>query len=484
MKSVKWFYVGAMAIALGMLSFAAVACHDDDDDPKPAEGEVIETPKPVVEYYIMGMVTTKGVGMSGVTVKVGSKNCTTDSNGKFSVTESATGIYEIDVTHTGYLSQKTSVAIADNAENRSVITVALALTGESPKEEVKLDAQEAIVVEDKSTSNTEIPAASEDLGQVTPDKIVEDVPLVKVAIEIPVGAIEAAGQDAGIVENGKVDISVTTFVPAPEKVTTEVKPTEEGKAVEKSIPLAAAHFEPTGLKFKEPVSISIPNPIPGITFPESSMQLTYQNPQSGQWEVEKDGGQNVAVTLNESGSYTAPVKHFSAYAIENKVSSTISKEEIQKSEVLGQASRDNSENAKAVTGIVLKYSEKAGWDYVGGVEGMVKAIRTALGVPSGKDKTINAMAAYLKTRMYSLMGSTSGIITTERTYNTVNVNGYTTMDYACYAKTRTTTLTTTVIYNGQTKTISISAKRYTGADQQYKTVTYNPTHSGGKGGSM
>ena len=164
------------------------------------------------------------------------------------------------------------------------------------------------------------------------------------------------------------------------------------------------------------------------------------------------------------------------------MSSTISKEEIQKSEVLGQASRDNSENAKAVTGIVLKYSEKAGWDYVGGVDGVVAAIKNALG--TSDQTTINAMAAYLKTRMYSLMGSTSGITTTERTYNTVNVNGYTTMDYACYAKTRTTTLTTTVIYSGQTKTISISAKRYTGADQQYKTVTYNPTHSGGKGGSM
>ena len=60
MKSVKWFYVGAMAIALGMLTFATVACHDDDDDPKPAEGEVIETPKPVVEYYIMGTVTSGG----------------------------------------------------------------------------------------------------------------------------------------------------------------------------------------------------------------------------------------------------------------------------------------------------------------------------------------------------------------------------------------------------------------------------------------
>ena len=73
MKSVKWFYVGAMAIALGMLTFATVACHDDDDDPKPAEGEVIETPKPVVEYYIMGTVTSGGEAMNGVKVKVGSK---------------------------------------------------------------------------------------------------------------------------------------------------------------------------------------------------------------------------------------------------------------------------------------------------------------------------------------------------------------------------------------------------------------------------
>lgn len=31
MKSVKWMYVSAMAIAFGMLSFATVACHDDDE---------------------------------------------------------------------------------------------------------------------------------------------------------------------------------------------------------------------------------------------------------------------------------------------------------------------------------------------------------------------------------------------------------------------------------------------------------------------
>ena len=469
MKSVKWLYVSALAIAFGMLSFGTIACHDDDDDPKPEEGEVIETPKPVVEYYIMGTVTSEGVGKNGVTVKVGDKNCTTDAEGKFSVTESSAGTYEVSVAPVGYLSQKTSVTIADNAENRSVLTVAFALTKESPKEEVKLDATENTTVEDKSESNLDLPKPEE----VKPEEVVEDRPLVKVEIEIPVGAIEEAGQKPGIVDNGKVDISVTTFVPAHKEVVTEVKPTEEIKTVE-NIPLAAAHFEPTGLKFKEAVTISIPNPIPGITFPNESMRLTYLNPETRKWEK-----QTADVTL-ENDDYKALVTHFSAYAIENEVNSTVSKEVVLKDELLGQASRDNSENPKAVTGIVLKYTEKAGWDYIGDI---AQIIKNALG-SDAPEATVNAMAAYLKTRMYSLMGSTSGIITTERTYNTVNVNGYTDMNYACYAKTRTTTLTTKVIYDGQEKTISISAKRYTGADQQYKTVTYNPTHSGGKGGSI
>ena len=471
MKSVKWLYVSALAVAFGVLSFATVACHDDDDDPKPAEGEVVETPKPVVEYYIMGTVTSKGAGLNGVTVKVGDKNCTTDAEGKFSVTESNAGTYEVSVARAKYLSQKTSVTIANNAENRSVLTVAFALTEESPTKEVKLDASEKTTVEDKSKSNVDLPKPEE----VTPEKVVEDRPLAKVEIVIPAGAIEEAGQDEGIVKDGKVDISVTTFVPAPKEVVTEVKPTEEIKTVE-NIPLAAAHFEPTGLKFKEAVTISIPNPIPGITFPDESMRLTYLNPETGEWEK-----QNADVTL-ENGDYKAPVTHFSAYAIENAVNSKVEKEVIQKDEILGQESRDNSENAKAVTGIVLKYKEKTGWEYEKNRD-IVQAIKEALG-NDAPEATVNAMAAYLKTRMYSLMGSTSGTTTTERTYNTVNVNGYTEMNYTCYAKTRKTTLTTTVVYKEQSKTISVSAIRYTGADQQYKTVTYNPTHSGGKGDSI
>ena len=32
MKSVKWFYVGVMAIALGMLTFVTVACQEEDEE--------------------------------------------------------------------------------------------------------------------------------------------------------------------------------------------------------------------------------------------------------------------------------------------------------------------------------------------------------------------------------------------------------------------------------------------------------------------
>lgn len=70
MRNLKWLYACSLAIAFGVLSFVTVSCHDDDDEPKQEPGEVIETPAPVVEYYIMGTVTDAGKGVSGVDVKL------------------------------------------------------------------------------------------------------------------------------------------------------------------------------------------------------------------------------------------------------------------------------------------------------------------------------------------------------------------------------------------------------------------------------
>ena len=77
MRNLKWLYACSLAIAFGVLSFAAVSCHDDDDEPKQEPGEVIETPAPVVEYYIMGTVTDAGKGLSGVEVKINNDKITT-----------------------------------------------------------------------------------------------------------------------------------------------------------------------------------------------------------------------------------------------------------------------------------------------------------------------------------------------------------------------------------------------------------------------
>ena len=469
----KWLYACSLAIAFGVLSFAAVSCHDDDDEPKQEPGEVIETPAPVVEYYIMGTVTDAGKGISGVDVKIGTETIKTDKDGKFSVTETKTGKYSVEVAPKGYLAQNTSVEIAANAENRSVVTVAVALTKQSEPTTVEVgedgNATE-VKVEDKSASNEEV----KEPGTVAPENVKEDLPLVTPELEIPVGAIQTEGNE-DVLKGGNAEVSVTTYVPAPEEVTTEVKPAEENKEVEKTIPLAAAHFEPSGLKFADPVTISIPNPIPGVTFAQD-IELTYL--ENGKWVPQTEEINKVVYDEN-SGSYTTKVTHFSSYAMENKVTSKVSSETVVKSEILGQASRDNSENPKAVTGIALTYKEKAGW--VCSDADIKAAVTKALS--GAKPETVNAMVAFFKTRLYSLMGSASGITETTRTYNTVNVNGYTTMTYTCYAKTRTTTLSTTVKYNGKDVKISVIATRYTGTDHQYKTVTTNPTHSGGQGGS-
>lgn len=146
------------------------------------------------------------------------------------------------------------------------------------------------------------------------------------------------------------------------------------------------------MKFKKSVTISIPNPIPGITFADADMILTYQNPNTGEWGDAKDNNGNVIKNISsttESGAvtaYTAEVDHFSAYAIENKVYSKISNETVT-TNILGQASRDNSENAKAVAGIELKYKEKSGWDYDKNDAGLVAEVKSQLGAGASAEDT-------------------------------------------------------------------------------------------------
>lgn len=94
---------------------------------------------------------------------------------------------------------------------------------------MSVTAEEEIKVEDNSESNTTI----EDPGEVAPEAVVEDKPLVKVELAIPAGAIDTEAS-ASLISDGNVGISVTTFVPAPAEVTTEVKAEEVNQNIEKA----------------------------------------------------------------------------------------------------------------------------------------------------------------------------------------------------------------------------------------------------------
>ena len=113
-----------------------------------------------------------------------------------------------------------------------MVTVAVALTKQSEPTTVEVgedgNATE-VKVEDKSASNEEV----KEPGTVAPENVKEDLPLVTPKLEIPVGAIQTEGNE-DVLKGGNAEVSVTTYVPAPEEVTTEVKPAEENKEVEKS----------------------------------------------------------------------------------------------------------------------------------------------------------------------------------------------------------------------------------------------------------
>ena len=89
--------------------------------------------------------------MSGVDVKIGTETIKTDKDGKFSVTEKNVGKYSVEVAPKKLSCSSTSVEIAANAENRSVVTVAVALTKQSEPTTVEvgeLVIQKRLKVED------------------------------------------------------------------------------------------------------------------------------------------------------------------------------------------------------------------------------------------------------------------------------------------------------------------------------------------------
>jgi hypothetical protein len=457
---------GVKVIAFALLTAGlTTACHDHDK-PAPQEPEIVETKPAATEYYIQGNVLSGGVAKAGVKVTVGTTDYTTNAEGEFEAKLEAVGTYAIKVSETGFLPVETAAVIAEGAANRTTVKVTLTLTEQSAPTTVdpsQMADGETKEVEDNSPSNQNVPGNENEMGQTNPDDVDETTPVAKMSVDVPKESLPDEG----------ANISVTTFVPTPEASTTVPK-SEEGKDVAKSTPMAAAHFEPSGLEFKAPVTISIPNPLPNLKLRAEDTNLTYLDPVSNKWVVQKE------TVLAEGAVYTAKVSHFSAYAINVKTLLNVSAETVSESEMLGYKMVDNSEKPEAVRDVALEYTEKSGWEYTNkDLAGIVSAK-----LPGADAKTINAVVELLKKQMYLQMGSASGVTSTARLYNTVGVSGYRLMTYTCFPKLRTYTMTLNVVYNGATVEIKVQAKHYTGVQNNVREQVFTPGHSGGSGGSV
>ncbi|MDR0891006.1 MAG: carboxypeptidase regulatory-like domain-containing protein, partial [Mediterranea sp.] len=333
---------GLRVVAFSLLTAGlTTACHDKDD-PKP---EVVSTPDATTEYYILGTVQNAGKAQANIQVNAAGKELTTDAKGEFQVTLTQTGTFAIRVEQAKYLPIKTEVVIPQGAENRTAVKIVLPLTEKSEPTLVdpsQIEEGKPAKVEDTSNSNRDVPDQEQDMGITAPDQVNESTPIAKMSIEIPKGALEESQE-----------ISVTTYVPIP-TVTNTVPKNEEGKEVEKSTPLAAAHFLPDGLQFKTGVQISIPNPLPGVELAEEEMELKYLDPKTNQW-VDPEKKENVTTS---QATYTTKVHHFSAYAINVKTKVNASAETVDNSVSLGSKKVDNSNELKATRDVTLTYKEK------------------------------------------------------------------------------------------------------------------------------
>ena len=220
MKKSDLFKIGVLLMAT---TLGTTGCSFGEDEKKPEI--VVDPAEKTIEYYIAGKVTEGTTALSGVEVKAGEVTATTDAEGAYKLTVDSKKVYTVTFSKEGYMSIDNATAtIADNAANRSMVSLSVKLSKKAPEKEVKADAEEEVVVTDKGDSN---------------------ISQAEAAVIIPPQAIETT-----------TTVSVTPYE-EPAAVTTTVTP---GNNVE--TPVAIANIEVETAKevtLAKPVTLAIIN---------------------------------------------------------------------------------------------------------------------------------------------------------------------------------------------------------------------------------
>lgn len=408
--------VMALLLAFTGAGFTSCAIKDNEKN-----AEMVEDPiQATTEYYINGKVVDEnGNNLSGVNVSAGEVVAKTAADGTFSLTVNETGSYNVAASMDGYLKVSGTVAVPQNATNRSSYNTSFIMTKKAAS--VTVDANNAADV------------------VINNGKKVNDMSEVESGVTV---AIPAA------TENIKgAEISVTEYVP---EVSEEANQKQEA-------PVANIYVEAPENIPAEGVTLAIVNPVERGKSTFESFKVyksTATRNSEGFNEIGNavlDDKNNFSIQLtggNLAGDYSFRVKYNS--------SSTTGKETVS-------GEKDNSGSMNAIRDYNISYTEKMGWEY------------TDKTVFEGMDTEVEKL---IKSAIKSAQGA-EGVTSISKSLTT-NISGN---HILYYTVDNNYTVTTYKFVMTGGKNITVKTKAYTGTKLNYQIVSADQHSGGTANGN-
>ena len=307
MKKSDLFKIGVLLVAT---TLGTTGCSFGEDEKKPEI--VVDPAEKTIEYYIAGKVTEGSTALPGVEVKAGEATATTDAEGAYKLTVDSKKAYTVTFTKEGYLSiDNAQATIADNAENRSMVSLSVKLSKQSPAKEIDAEATEEIIVTDKGHS---------------------DMTKAEAAVIVPPGAIETT-----------TNVSITPYEEPAAATTTVTTGTVE-------TPVAIANIEVAtteAVTLAKPVTLAVYNQKAATRAGES-------------WDKVADAAYDVA---SNSYTFTLPA----GATLSGKYSMRIKSSKTTGSEQIGETNKEekksNEGNMTAIPEYKINFEATAGWEY-------------------------------------------------------------------------------------------------------------------------
>lgn len=375
-------------------------------------------------YFVSGRVSYNKLALEGVDVSIDevNKEIKTNVDGSYQLYLNGKGTYTLRFEKEGFIKIATSVSLDEATANRSSVVVSPNMT--KMNEGIK----------------------------VLPDDVVE--------ISDPTGKTTLCLLRSLAEET---NVGLTVYKELPDSYSMgNLLPT-----VSKGAEYATVIVEPVDTKLINTGTLLVNKETSDlITF--SSVDL-YQKTVDDVWEKGNETSFN-----KDRNAYETEITKFSTYSLRVPYSVEIGNEVVS-THLNGKVKVDNCGNIDAKDNVEIEVQQRCGWDFVTDIQAILSSSLSGI---SQADK--DALSSLLEDQIISLEGTSPGYYDIPVVLSSVNVSGNAVMSYENYAKEVDVLYSFGVIYSGQSYTVPIAIKKYTGMEEIYLNTSCFQ-HSGGQG---